>query len=653
MKEYFAIEASVRDLNQKIEDFYQQIWDMQHTQKIQKSHYVYYGRDGASTGLQKAGSQAQLHDIMINDYRGLCQHTTTLITANRPSFDVRATNTDYKSVAQCKLGELILEYYMRENKIEQLLKKQCDYAVKYSEGFIFLDWDANMGNIAGMTDEGRPFMEGDIRLSLLHPLQVIRDIYHEGEPDWLITAQKVNKYELAAKYPAAKDAILRLDNSTIKAEQRDLDYFVRGGDAGDTDVIPFYTFYHRKSAALPEGRLIYFVENQKLLDAPLPYDVIPFSRMTPKDLDGTSLGYTPMWDLLGIQDASDKLYSAILSNNLSFAKQVVQTSRDNNVNVSDLAEGMILVESDAELKPVNLTKSAPETYNLLTILQSKGQELSGINEVVRGVPGPNLRSGNALAIVAAQAITFNSDITASYNIAVETVGTQVLRMLKKFAKHPRYISIVGKYNKAYLKEFKSDDIYDIDRVTVQQRNAVMSTTAGKVELATNLLQNGVISKPEQFMMVVETGNLDMLTDPTVIEGMLIQQENEKIADGITPIAVLSDSHAKHLIDHKAVLANIEARENPAVVQAYADHLQQHIDILRNTDPAVLQMLGNQPIPPAAPPQGMEAAPINEVQAAPNAGDAQMELPNQPTLPEGTDEMTQQSYDQLQQLGGTQ
>jgi hypothetical protein len=645
---YFAIEARLDDLNEKVEEFYQQLWDMGVTSRVQKSFYTYFGRNGASTGLQKAGSQGQLNNIMINDYRGLCQHVTTLVTANRPSFDVRATNTDYKSVAQCKLGELILEYYMRENKVENLLKKQCDYAIKYAEGWIGLDWDANMGEIAGMTEEGRPYMEGDIRFSLYHMLQVIRDIYKEGEQDWVITAQKVNKYELAAKFPSSAEEILRLDNSTLKSEQRDLDYLVRGGDAGDTDVIPFYTFYHRKSAALPEGRLIFFVETKKLLDSPLPYDSIPLSRLAPKDFDGTSLGYSPMWDLLGIQEASDKLYSAVVSNNVTFAKQVIQTSRDNDINVSDLADGMMLVESDAELKPVNLTKSAPETYNLLGTLQSKMQELSGINEVVRGVPGPNLRSGNALAIVAAQAITFNSDISASYNMAVEVVGTLVLRMLKKFAKHPRYISIVGKYNKAYLKEFKSDDIYDIDRVTVQQRNAVMSTTAGKVELASNLLQNGVITKPEQYMMVVETGNLDMLTDPTVIEGMLIQQENEKIADGITPMAVLSDSHAKHLVDHKAVLANIEARENPKVVEAYIQHVQQHIDILRNTDPAVLQMLGNQPLPP---PQGMEAAPINEVQAAPSPGQPPMNMPSQPNLPEGADQMTAQSYDQLQQLSG--
>lgn len=645
--EYFAINCDLHDLMNKVTMYYDGLFDIGHTEKIQKSYHYYYGQNSRSSFLHKDGKQKQLHSIVVNDFRSIVQHVVTLVTANRPSFDVRTTNSDYTSVTQAVLGEQILEYYMRENKIEKLLKKACDYAVKYSEGFISLDWDASKGQIVGVGPDDRPYAEGDIRYSLYHPLQVIRDIYNEGKQEWVITAQKLSKYELAAQYPHKADEIMSLDNSETDAQRREIDYSTYKNRKVDSDVITFYTFYHRKCTALPEGRICMFVENAKLLDGPLPYNDIPLARLAPKDMDGTCLGYTGMWDLLGIQEATDKLYSAVVSNNITFAKQIIQAPLDNDIRPSDLAEGLMYIESDAELKVLNLVKSAPETYNLIANLQSKGQTLSGINEVIQGTPSPNLRSGNALAIIAAQAVTYNSDLSASYNMVTEDVGTLTLRFLKDFAEHPRYASIVGKYKKAFLKEFSRKDLTNVDRVTVQQKNAVLSTTAGKVELAENLLKNGVISKPEQYVMVLETGSLDPLIEPDIVEQMLIRQENEAIAEGRAPIVVVSDTHTVHIREHKAVLANIEARANPDVVAAFVKHMQEHMDTLRTTDPAILNMLGQPPVPPAAPQQMQSSAPAME---QPNQVPAMPEnLPSQPSLPEGTDPTTAASYEQLQAI----
>jgi len=650
-QDYFAIDCSLKDLKDRVDTYFDQLEELGHTEKIQTSYYYFFGKNGDSSFVKRAGKHKQKYSLMINDYRSTVQHVVTLVTANRPAFDIRTTNTDYTSIAQAVLGEQILEYYMRENKVEKLLKRACDYAVKYSEGFIGLDWDTSMGQLVGVDEEGKPYTEGDIRYSLYSPLQVIRDVYNENSQDWVITVQKVNKYELAAKFPSQSEWILSLDNSEEKPEQRDIDYLVTKNNLKDSDVISFYTFYHKKSAALTEGKICMFVANKKLIEGPLPYDNIPMARIAPGNLDGTCLGHTGMWDLLGIQEASDKLYSALLSNNLAFATQIVRTTPDSDIEVNDLAEGIMLVESEAPLEPVNLVRSSPESYQFLSVLGGKGGELSGMNEVIKGTPGPNLRSGNALAIVAAQAITYNSDITASYNMLIEDIGTLTLRFLKEFAEHPRYASIVGKYKKAYMKEFSRKDLTNFDRVTVQQKNAVASTTAGRIQLAENLLQNGVLTKPEQYIMVMETGSLDPLIEPEIIEQMLIRAENEQLAEGKVPPAVITDTHALHIREHKAVLANIEARMNPSVVKAYTEHVQEHIDILRTVDPEVLQLSGSQPsqFNTAAPkppvPQG--GAPVLE---QPGSVPAMPEnMPNQPNLPQGTDQITQQSYDQLQGL----
>lgn len=644
--DYFAINCDLEDLMNKVDTYYLQLSEIGHTSKIQNSYYYYYGQGMRSSFLHRGGLQGQTTNIVINDYQAILRHMTTLVTSNKTSYDVRATNTDYKSQAQTILGEQILEYYLREKQLDKILKKACGYGIKYSEGFIGLDWDVTLGSIIGATEDGRPINEGDIQYSVYHPLQVVRDIYNTRDQEWVIIVTTKSKYELAAKYPEYSEHILNLSNNSYDASIRNIDYLLEGRLKQDTDVIPFYTFYHRKSAVLPEGRIAFFVEGKKLQDGVLPYQDIPVYRLAPDHFDGTCLGYTSAWDLLGIQYASDKLYSAVVSNNMTFSRQVVQTSRDNDINVSELADGIMLVESEAELKPVNLTKSAPETYNLIQMLGGKQNELSGMNEVVRGTPSPNLRSGNSLAIIAAQAITFNSGIESEYIGLIEDVGTATLRILKEYANSPRFAAVVGKYKKAYMKEFSSQDLVNIDRATVDVQGSVMRTTAGKVQLAENLLQNGVITRADQYLMVLETGKLDPLVEAEQSELLLIKNENEMMAEGKTPNAVAIDDHDLHIKEHKSVVSTPESRANPSVIEATLSHISDHIQLKKTVDPEILALVGVQPIQPA--PQVSRnregQLPVNEMQA-PQAllPENQPKLPN---LPKQADEVSQQSYDRL-------
>ena len=646
MEKYFAIDCRLDDLFDKIDLYYKTLDDVGHTRKIQTSYFYYYGKGEKASYLHASGSQGQNTEIVINDYASLIKHVTTLVTGNRPSFDARSTNTDYESQAQTILGEQILEYYMREKGVEKILKKACSYGVKYSEGFIGMDWDVKMGNIIAADEEGNPVNEGDIRYSIYHPLQIVRDCYNDGDQDWIIVVQNINKYNLAAKYPEYAEHILDIVPDQGKASERNIDYLLDNRTSMETDMIPFYIFYHKKCAVLPEGKIAFFVEGKKLQEGTLPYENIPVFRVAPDNFDGYCLGYTGMWDLLGIQEASDQLYSAVTSNNLSFAKQVIQTTRDNDINVSDLADGLMLIESEAELKPVQLTRSAPESYQLLQVYQSKMQELSGVNEVIRGVPSPNLRSGNSMALVAAQAITYNSGIEGAYNVLIEDVGTETLRFLKSFATSPRFAAIVGKYKKAFMQTFTGDDLANIDRVTVDLQGSVAKTTAGKVQLAENLLQNGLITRPEQYIMVMETGKLDPLVEPSEVELLNIRHENEMLAQGEAPAAIALDNHPLHINEHKSVVANPEARNNPTVVQTTLAHIMEHINLLKTTPPELLQVLGIQALPPTemAPPQGGSAEVLQppESPMPPN-------VPSPPNLPPEADATTQQSYEQLQSM----
>ena len=644
--EYFGIKCAPSELMERVDEYYKRLSDIGHTQKMQKSCLFYFGQNNKSSHLSRFGSQYQNTMVVVNDYRSIIQHSVTLITSNRPAYDVRATNTDYKSQTQSILGEQILDYYLREKGLEGHLKTACNYAMRYSEGFIGLDWDVNLGRIYEVDSEGNPVAEGDIQYKVYNPLQVIRDIDNDGEQDWVILVSKINKFELAARFPEHEEAILRDDGARYRREDTEIDYLLHSKNDKECEMVPIYLFYHKKSAVLPEGKMCLFLNEQlKLLEGPLPYQEVPRYRIAPDNFDNTCLGYTMAFDLLSLQEASDKLYSGVVSNNLTFCKQVLQTKRDPDFDVQDLADGLKLIMAEEEIKAVQLTKSAPETYELIKTLQSKMQELSGINEVVRGTPSPNLRSGNSLALIAAQAITYNSGIQSSYNQLIEGTGTATIRILQNYATSPRFAAIVGKYKKAFMKEYQGSDLELIDRVTVEQQGSVMRTTAGKIQLAENLLQNGLFQRPDQYLMVLETGRLDPIVESEQAEILLMRHENEMLSTGKSPVAVAVDKHDLHIKEHKAVLANPESRFEPQVVEATLAHIQEHLDLKKTIDPILLQITGTEPTMPPPPPQ--QGPTNNPEMAEPPGPEMPPNMPSQPKLPQQADRQTEQSYEQLQ------
>jgi hypothetical protein len=61
-------------------------------------------------------------------------------------------------------------------------------------------------------------------------------------------------------------------------------------------------------------------------------------------------------------------------------------------------------------------------------------------------------------------------------------------------------------------------------------------------------------------------------------------------------AIWTDQHAQHIMEHKTLLANADARKDPALLERVFAHIQDHINLLQNTPPEKLIMTGQQPLP---------------------------------------------------------
>jgi len=137
------------------------------------------------------------------------------------------------------------------------------------------------------------------------------------------------------------------------------------------------------------------------------------------------------------------------------------------------------------------------------------------------------------------------------------------------------------------------------------------------------------------------------------ELLLIKSENEKMLDGVNPIVSPLDQHRLHITEHKSVLADPELRNDQAMVKNVLDHIEQHLNMLRNTDPDLLNLIGEQPLAPQGgnpatgnggapvpPNRPLENSPMNDMMQNPQQGNP---------MPGDQIQTNQQGYQTLPQI----
>lgn len=636
--EYFAAqeaEKTTATLLHKANAWYNQVYTNGYLLKVRDSwmsyHGAHYSSSMGSHRISFGGEQGELVQLAVNHYSNIATHMLQMITANRPAFQARATNTDEASQVQAKLATNLLDYYMREKRLEKYLRRAVEYAVVLGSGFIKMEWNATTGEIFDVNEEtGAEIREGDAEFTNLSPYDVVFDTTKETAEnhDWVICRSFKNKFDLAAKYPELANRIKGLNTKSDLLKFR-FEMFAYD----ETDDIPVYEFFHRRTEAMPDGRYILFLESDIILmDTVMPYRALPVYRISPRDILGTPYGYTPMFDLLPLQEAVNSLYSTILTNQHAFGVQNIYVPRGADISFKSLEGGLNIVEGVAGAgKPesLNLTNTPGEVFKFLQMLEQQMETLSGVNSVARGNPEASLKTGTALALVQSMALQFISGLQQQYVQLIEDVGTGLINMLKDFAAVPRIAMIAGKRNKTYVEhEFSGEDLSQINRIIVDMGNPISRTNAGKLQMASELIQYGQAT-PQQYVNVLVTGQLDSTTDDTQNEQMTIQRENERLAEGLPVKSFALDQHLEHIKCHRSVISDYEIRMDDNKNAAILSHIMEHIDHLRTTDPGLLSMMGEQPLGPQG---GSPPNPQQPDQQAPPQGEQQTQDTNTGTPP---------------------
>lgn len=615
---YFAArdsEQAAAAVLEKAKTYYTAIKSNSYVTKLANMYKFYYGNFNKGTSenhtISFTGEEGELVSIPVNMFRNLARHIINIITANRPVLEAKAINTDYKSLSQTYLANGILDYYMREKNLEAIINDAVEMAAVMGSSYIDMEWNATAGSSHDFDPEtGEHSYEGELEFTLYDPLSVVVDGTKENfySQEWVLVRTFQNRYNLAAKFPELREKIMSLPTKT-----EIYSYKLQTFSNDETDDIPVFKFYHKKTEAMPEGRYMLFVADDiVLLDVPLPYRTIPLFRLSPANIMGTPYGYSDMFDVYPIQEALNATYSTIMTNNNAFGVQNLFVKRGSDLTHQALPGGLNIVEGNEKPEALQLTATAPETYKFAQMLEQMGETQSGINSVTRGNPEASLRSGNSLALVQSMSLQFQNTFQRNYVRFLEDVGSNLIEILKDFANTPKLIAIVGRNKRSFMKEFTGDMISDVRRVTVDVGNPLAKTIAGRVEIANNLANMKLIKSPEQYFAVMETGRVDTLYEADMQDIFLIKRENENLLEGKQVMADILDRHSLHIQEHRSVISDPDLRENPELTANVRAHIQEHIDMLRTVNPDLLMLIKEQPLNPQqnAGAPGLPPGPMN-------------------------------------------
>lgn len=640
---------------EKVGDYYEYLSTSGRYKLWQRSYEYYYRGFFRMGELIRAGEQEEYTTMHVNDYHNLLRHLFVMTTSQPPSFEPRASNTDYKSQAQTIVGANVLDYYRRDKRMGAKTDSATENSLVFGESEISAEWDPNSGEDYGVKpDQSGTIKTGDIVFTVREPIDVIRDVLLTSSEDttWKVLRDFVNKWDLAAQYPAFADKIIDLSMSEKDWKYRTFSYT----NYKDTDLIPRYKFYHAPTPSMPKGRVVELVASDVVLvDTANPYGEIPSYRIAGEEQKGTPFGYTLGYDLLPIQEALDGLYSTVITNQSSFGVQNIALPNGAKISNEQLMKGLNIFRYDPKLgKPeaLNLVNTPPEIFKFIEMLHQIGETLSGVNSVARGNPEASLKSGAALALVQSMAIQFASGLQKGYAGLIENTGTAVINILKRFPQTKRMMAVAGKSNRSYMKSFTKDDLTNINRVMVDMGNPLARTTAGKVEMADTLMERGRVTN-EQYIQVLTTGKLEPIYEGQQAELMNIRAENEKLQAGEMVQALATDNPKLHINEHLVVLASPESRQDPKIVENALAHIQEHIEMWKTASPALLSIWGidplppdpgmmggmggglpadpNSPPPPQATPGGAAMPPIDPTQPVQQKADS-VNMPSMPTNP---------------------
>lgn len=579
-----------------------------------------YNYFDVNSSLNFTGSQGELVSMKVNQSRSLVRQLVSIVCKGRMAFQAHARNTDGDSLTTSRLVTNLVQQVINDQEIEQLRETMLEHDLVTGMSFARVGWCFYEGE-EFVNDKASLAQRGDLEVEEYTMFDVMFDLSKTRfeDSEWVVVKLKRNRWNLMAQYADDKELTERIKSAPSYYQDENYNRVIT--DSGtyqmNDDTVCVYQFTHKSTRAVPDGRYMEFLSD----DCILVDDINPWKEklnvvcLRTQPIMNSPYGYALFNDLLPLQEMLDHNFSVVASNQSAFGVQSILNPRGSNISVEDIKGRSFINYTPANAtgggKPeaLQLTQTAPEIFKFADTLRSHLMELSNINGALRGDPPPGVTSGTAIATLTTNAVEFVTTMARAVDRATEEVLNLCVTTYKVFGGDSQVIRMVGKANQWVVKEFKSDDLMPFERVILRPVNPLTVSAAGRMQLAEQLNQNHFIKTPQQMLEVLTTGNLEVLYQDDVSELDLIVKNNEELLDGKMPIILATDNHPLAMYRALALLHDPEVRRSSKVVGNILQYVQQHEDLMKNTDPVLQSIAATgqvpppQPAPAGPPPQG--------------------------------------------------
>lgn len=587
----------------------------------------------SSVRLQMGGEDQQLVKTVVNGVRPFRQRIVAMVLSGTPEMQPVASNSDAAAREQADLSRGVLEDLHRKHRRGERDKKVLDLGVDMGAGALVIEWDAHAGKVTQtqpktgadgqpeVDERGFPTVEaaaweGDFRYWLASAFDVYFDpgLRDRSDASWVIARRWVSKWRLAAQYPEKRERILAASDASTNVGGL-YDYFdarMLGLSTSETDMVPEYVLWHLDTPELEGGRELRFLaDGTWLADGTYPYEggMLPVFVLTPDDVACTTLGYTNVFDVLGISDVINAIASAMTTNlSKGMVPPIINYTGSGLSKGSPIGTGhKVLNVSKPDLKPeyMESPQTPPEAYKALEVFERWRLEGMGLNETSIGRPPYSGMAAQAMALLDSKVDEYNEGLQKGVVRYLEATATFELRVLKRYASEPRIAQIAGKAKQWMAKSYKAEDLSLVDGFRIEPVGAASRTVAGRLGLLETLGNFGVPLAPEQIIELYQTGQYESDFEAPLANRYRIREENELLMTGQMPPLLMARTHWVDIPEHLALLNSPSIVEKPEVVEAVTNTVTAKLEMWRTMPADLLALLGG---PPPPPPPGMEMMP---------------------------------------------
>lgn len=561
-----------------------------------------------NTSLGFSGKLGEVVTAVVPRAKMLVEQFATLVTKESNGYQAITDTTDVNPLRTARTGTSIAQDFAETNKLDLMKWEIAEHIQLYGLVFWSCLWDDYAG--AGMpTAQGTVFPGANV--ARYHDFyDVVWDWTSSDERllDWVVLRVPQSRYTLAAANKEIRRNILSAPSVTQSRQKMPNMAFLQAYD--NEDMVYLNYFLHKPTPALPEGRMMTFLDDGTVVQDwdHNPYGEIPGQFVMFQKISGTSLGYPSISSLLPAQELYDAQISCMATNMKAYGLSKVIVPRGANVSV-DQSVGATAInytpqnaEGGGKPEVLNLMPPTAEFQNFAGMLAEQQDQISLINDTLRGAAQPNVTSGTMAATLSSNALQFMNKAQKAILSGEEFIVNRAIKNMHKFGDEMQVVRIIGKNKTAQAQAFLASSLDTLYEVKVKRRSAMLSETWGRVALGEMMVNKGMIKDPRDLLELVDGAPIEAIFEGAVDTREAVRSEIDAIIDGQPVYPQITQNHPLYIKAYQNEMNNPYVQSKSQLMNVFTQLIEKRYALEQQLPPGLKAMLRDEP----APPEGMGA-----------------------------------------------